>query len=314
MKTSTSTPRADLYTRVTERVIAGLDKGVRPWLKPWNAGHTAGRITLPLRHNGTPYRGINILLLWGEAMANGYTSPLWMTFKQALALAAHVRKGEHGAMVVYADRITRKETDADGHDVEREIPFLKAYTVFNVAQIEGLPAYYNAQPEAKTEKLELIQDAERFFAATGAVIRHGGDKAYYAPTLDVIQLPVPEAFRDAESYAATKAHELTHWTKHPSRLNRDFGGKRFGDTGYAREELVAELGAAFLSADLGITPEPREDHASYLAHWLQILREDKRAIFAAAAHAQRAVDFLHGLSAPENATVEPAAEAVESVP
>jgi antirestriction protein ArdC len=314
MKTFTATPRADLYTRVTERVIADLDRGVRPWLKPWSAGHTAGRITLPLRHNGTPYRGINILLLWGEAMASGYTSPLWMTFKQALALDAHVRKGEHGSMVVYADRFTRKETDADGNDVEREIPFLKAYTVFNVAQIEGLPAHYYAQPEAKTEKLELIEDAERFFAGTGAVIRHGGDKAYYAPALDVIQLPVPEAFRDAESYAATKAHELTHWTKHPSRLDRDFGGKRFGDTGYAREELVAELGAAFLCADLGITPEPREDHASYLAHWLQILREDKRAIFAAAAHAQRAVDFLRSLSAPENASVETEAETAASAP
>jgi antirestriction protein ArdC len=314
MKTFTSTPRADLYTRVTERVIADLDRGVRPWLKPWNAGHTAGRITLPLRHNGTPYRGINILLLWGEAMANGYTSPLWMTFKQALALDAHVRKGEHGAMVVYADRFTRKETDADGNDLEREIPFLKAYTVFNVAQIESLPTHYYAEPEAKAEKLELIEDAERFFAATGAVIRHGGDKAYYAPALDVIQLPVPEAFRDAESYAATKAHELTHWTKHPSRLDRDFGGKRFGDTGYAREELVAELGAAFLSADLGITLEPREDHASYLAHWLQILREDKRAIFAAAAHAQRAVDFLRVLVSPETSTVEPIADTAMSAP
>jgi antirestriction protein ArdC len=245
-------------------------------------------------------------------MANGYTLPLWMTFKQALALDAHVRKGEHGAMVVYADRFTRKETDADGHDVEREIPFLKAYTVFNVAQVEGLAAHYYAQPESKGEKLELIEDAERFFAATGAVIRHGGDKAYYAPTLDVIQLPVPDAFRDAESYAATKAHELTHWTKHPSRLDRDFGGKRFGDTGYAREELVAELGAAFLCADLGITPEPREDHAAYLAHWLQILREDKRAIFAAAAHAQRAVDFLRDLTSSESAAAEPIAEAVSA--
>jgi antirestriction protein ArdC len=146
------------------------------------------------------------------------------------------------------------------------------------------------------------------------VIRHGGDKAYYAPALDVIQLPVPEAFRDAESYGATKAHELTHWTKHPARLDRDFGGKRFGDTGYAREELVAELGAAFLCADLGITPEPREDHASYLAHWLQILREDKRAIFAAAAHAQRAVDFLRGLASPEIASVETEAEAATSAP
>src|SRR5205807_2983147 len=121
---------------------------------------------------------------------------------------------------------------------------------------------------------------------------------------DAIQLPVPEAFRDAESYAATKAHELTHWTKHPSRLDRDFGGKRFGDTGYAREELVAELGAAFLCADLGITPEPREDHASYLAHWLQILREDKRAIFSAAADAQRAVDFLDGVASREAPIVD----------
>ncbi len=314
MKTSTATPRADLYTRVTERVIADLEHGVRPWLKPWNAGHAAGRITLPLRHNGTPYRGINILLLWGEAMTNGYASPLWMTFKQALALGAHVRKGEHGAMVVYADRFTRTETDADGNGVEREIPFLKAYTVFNVAQIEGLPAHYYARPEAKADKLELIESAEGFCAATGAVIRHGGNMAYYAPGPDVIQLPVPEAFRDAESYAATKAHELTHWTKHPSRLDRDFGGKRFGDTGYAREELVAELGAAFLCADLGITPEPREDHASYLAHWLELLREDKRAIFSAASHAQRAVDFLHSLSPRQAVPLRPAADAAEGAP
>ena len=118
--------------------------------------------------------------------------------------------------------------------------------------------------------------------------------AYYAPGPDLIQLPSPEAFRDAEGYAATKAHELTHWTNHPTRLDRDFGRKHFGDEGYAREELVAELGAAFLCADLGITPEPRDDHAAYLAHWLKVLREDKRAIFSAAAHAQRAVDYLHG--------------------
>ena len=122
MKPSTATPRADLYTRVTERVIADLEKGVRPWLQPWNGGHAVGRITVPCRHNGVPYRGINILLLWGEAIANGYASPLWMTFKQALSLEAHVRKGEHGAMVVFADRFTKKETDADGNDVEREIP------------------------------------------------------------------------------------------------------------------------------------------------------------------------------------------------
>src|SRR5262245_227068 len=283
MKTSTVTPRADLYTRVTERVIADLEAGVRSWTKPWDAANTYG-IGLPVRHNGLPYRGANVLILWGEALGKGYSSPVWMTFKQAIALGASVRKGEHGSMVVYADRFTRVETDVNGHDVEREIPFLKAYTVFNVAQIDSLPSQYYANPARRADKLQLIEAAERFFAATAAVVRHGGDAAYYAPGPDVIQLPWLEAFRDAESYAATKAHELTHWTSHPRRLARDFGAKRFGDTGYAREELVAEIGAAFLCAQLQITAEPREDHASYIAHWLQLLREDKRAIFAAAAH------------------------------
>ena len=295
MRTSTYTSRADLYSRVTERVIADLEKGVRPWLKPWSAGNGAGRVGLPRRHNGVPYRGINVLVLWGEALDKGYGSTIWMTFKQALTLGGHVRSGEHGSAIVYADRIIRTETDERGEAVEREIPFLKAYSVFNVAQIDGLPTHYYAFADQKADNLELIEAAERFFSTTGAVIRHGGDRAYYSPGPDVIQLPVPDAFRDAESYAATKAHELTHWTSHPQRLARDLGGKRFGDAGYAREELVAELGAAFLCADLGVAIEPREDHASYMEHWLRILREDKRAIFTAAAHAQRAVDYLHGL-------------------
>lgn len=173
------------------------------------------------------------------------------------------------------------------------MPFLKVYTVFNVAQMTGLPAQYLTAPAPQGDPLPLLERAERFFAATGAVIRHGGDRAYYSPTLDVIQLPPPEAFRDAESYTAIKAHEAVHWTKAETRLNRDFGGQRFGDAGYACEELVAELGAAFLCADLGITPEPRDDHAAYLANWLRVLRADTRAIFTAAAHAQRAVEYLH---------------------
>lgn len=294
MKTSTATSRADLYSRVTERVIADLEKGVRPWLKPWGTGNAAGRVGLPRRHNGVPYRGINVLVLWGEALDKGYGSTTWMTFRQALALGGYVRRGEHGSMIVYADRLVRTVTDEHGEDIEREIPFLKAYTVFNVAQVEGLPEQFYAESE-RGDKLPLIEVAQRFCAATGAVIRHGGDRAYYSPGPDIIQLPVPEAFRDAEGYAATKVHELAHWTSHPQRLARDFGGKHFGDAGYAREELVAELGAAFLCADLGIALEPREDHASYLSHWLAILREDKRAIFAATAHAQKAVDYLHGL-------------------
>lgn len=295
MSINTTSTRIDVYRRVTDRIIADLEQGVRSWLKPWNASNTEGRITRPLRHNGTPYRGINVVLLWGEAMDKGYASSIWMTYKQAVELNAQVRKGEHGALVVYADRITRIEAGEQGEDVEREIPFMKGYTVFNVEQIEGLPDHYTVKPELKGEPLQLIEAAERFFAATGATVRHGGNLAYYAPGPDLIQLPPPEAFKDAESYAATKAHELTHWTKHERRLNREFGRKRFGDHAYAREELVAELGAAFLCADLGITPEPREDHAAYLGHWLEVLREDKRAIFSAAAHAQRAVEYLRSL-------------------
>lgn len=292
--------RADLYTRVTDRIITDLENGVRPWLKPWNAEHASARITLPLRHNGTPYRGVNVLLLWGEAMEKGYASPIWMTYKQAAELKAQVRKGEHGSLVVYADSITRTETNGEGEDEAREIHFMKGYTVFNVEQIDGLPAHYHAKPEGKGEKLQLIANAENFFAATGAAFRHGGNRAYYAPGPDFIQLPPPEAFKDAQSYAATKAHEMTHWTANPRRLDRVLG-KRFGDDAYAAEELIAELGSAFLCADLGITPEPREDHAAYLGHWLKVLRQDKRAIFTAAAQAQRALDYLHGLQRQEEA-------------
>jgi antirestriction protein ArdC len=272
-------------------------------MKPWSAGHAAGRITKPLRHNGTPYRGMNILLLWGEAMAKGYEAPVWMTFRQALELGANVRKGEHGSLVVYANSITKTETGEDGADTLREIPFMKGYTVFNVEQIDGLQAPYYARPEHPLPLPERIGNAERFMTNIAAEIRHGGNQAYYAPARDVVQLPPFEAFRDKESYYATALHELTHWTSHKTRLDRDFSAKRFGDHGYAREELVAELGSAFLCADLGITPEIRDDHASYLGHWLKVLREDKRAIFSAAAHAQRASDYLHQLQQPEEASI-----------
>ena len=143
--------------------------------------------------------------------------------------------------------------------------------------------------------MQRIAHAESFFAATGADIRHGGDRAFYAVQPDRVQMPPFETFRDAESYYATLAHECTHWTKHETRLNREFGRKRWGDEAYAAEELVAELGSAFLCADLGLTPEPREDHASYIENWLRVLKNDKRAIFTAAAHAERAAAFLHGL-------------------
>jgi len=288
--------RTDIYQKITDQIVCELEKGVRPWLKPWNAGHATGRITRPLRGNGIPYQGINVLMLWSAAMENGYASPTWMTFKQALEFKAHVRKGEQGSLVVYADKIIRAETNAEtGEANEYAIPFMKGYTVFNVEQIDGLPERFHAKTEPRTETVQRITRVETFIAATGANVRHGGNMAYYNISQDFVQMPHIEAFRDAESYYATLAHETTHWTRHPSRLDRDFGRKRFGDEGYAIEELVAELGSAFLSADLELTPEVRDDHAAYIASWIKVLKNDKRAIFSAASHAQRAADFLHGL-------------------
>lgn len=294
--------RTDVYERVTLQIVSELEKGVRPWLKPWNAEHAAGRITRPLRGNGIPYRGINIIMLWSAAMEKGYSAPIWMTFKQARELDAHVRKGEHGSLVVYASKLTRTEADDEtGEESEREIPFMKGYTVFNVEQIDGLPAHYYAQPVVRSEPVQRIAEAEAFFAATGACVRHGGNQAYYSLSSDHVQMPPIEAFRDAESYYATLAHETCHHTRHPTRLDRDFGRKRWGDAGYAMEELVAELGAAFLCADLALTPEVRDDHAAYIASWIKALKNDKRAIFTAASHAQRAADFLHGLQLARSA-------------
>ena len=287
---------ADIYTRITNQIVADLEQGVRPWLKPWNAEHAAGRITRPLRHNGIPYQGINVIMLWSAAVASGYAAPIWMTFKQARELGAHVRKGEKGNLVVYANTVTKTEIDTNtGEEEDRAIPFMKGYTVFNIEQIEDLPAQFHAPAEPRLDPVQRIDHAEAFFASTRADIRHGGNRAYYSVTDDYVQMPPFETFRDAESYYATLAHEITHHTRHPSRLDRDFGRKRFGDEGYAMDELVAELGSAFLAADLDLTPEPRDDHAAYIASWLKALKNDKRAIFTAASHAQRAADYLAGL-------------------
>lgn len=294
--------RTDVYQKITDMIVAELERGVRPWLKPWNAGNGEGRIQRPLRANGIPYQGINVLMLWSEAIEKDYASPIWMTFKQALALNATVRKGEHGSLVVYADKITRTETDSTtGEDTERQIAFMKGYTVFNTEQIEGLPEHYYPKPAPRGETVARIARVESFFAATDARVVHGGNRACYVPSTDNIHMPCIDFFRDSESYYATLAHETTHWTRHEKRLNREFGRKRFGDEGCAMEELVAELGSAFLSADLELTPEVREDHAAYIASWIKVLKEDKRAIFGAASHAQRAADFLHGLQKPAQA-------------
>ncbi|MDE1152216.1 MAG: ArdC-like ssDNA-binding domain-containing protein [Micavibrio sp.] len=226
--------KKDIYSRVTDRIIADLEKGVRTWLKPWAAANTEGKITLPLRHNGTPYQGVNILLLWGEAIEKGFNAPIWMTYKQAQELGANVRKGEKSALVVYANKLTRTETDEGGEEIEKKIPFMKGYAVFNVEQIDGLPTQYYSKPEKPLPLAERLNHAESFLTQTGAAIRHGGNRAFYSPLHDFVQMPPFEAFKDKESYYATVLHELTHWTSHKNRLDRSFNAKKFGDNGYAR--------------------------------------------------------------------------------
>ena len=291
--------KSDIYTRVTNKIIADLEQGKLTWQKPWDAQHLIGRIVKPLRHNGIPYQGINVILLWAASAEKGYTSNLWLTYRQALALGAHVREGSRGEMITYANKMTKQEeiTDEAGtwQTLDREVYFMKGYTVFNVEQIEGLPAHYSLKPDPLLPDIRREDALETFFASTKVTIRHGGDKACYNHDRDFVQMPPLEYFRNAESYYAILAHEITHWTCHPSRLDRDFGRKRWGDKGYAREELVAELRSAFLCAELGITPETRPDHAAYIDIWLRVLKNDKRAIFSAAAHAQRAVNYLLSL-------------------
>jgi len=289
--------RTDIYARITEKIVADLEKGVRPWVQPWSAGNAVGRITRPLRHNGEPYTGMNVLLLWSEGMARGFASSIWMTFKQSIELGGHVRKGESGSTVIYASRFTKTEIDGHGGEVERDIPFLKTYSVFNVDQIEGLPEHFYRRPAPADDPMERIEHADRFFANTGSVIRHGGSKAFYSPSTDHIQMPPFASFRDAASYVAVLSHEHIHWTAESRRVGRDLSRYAKDRSEAAREELCAEIGSALVCADLGIVPElePRPDHAAYLASWLKVLSNDRRAIFQAAAHAQRAVAYLHSL-------------------
>ncbi|RWB93279.1 MULTISPECIES: zincin-like metallopeptidase domain-containing protein [unclassified Mesorhizobium] len=306
---TTETPRADVYERITKRIIEQLEQGTRPWMQPWGAGGTPVR---PLRHNGVPYRGINTVLLWMEATERGFLSPYWMTYKQSQELGGQVRKGEKSALVVYANAIERTETNDSGEEIERRIPFMKGYNVFCADQIDGLPEHFYIKASAPegSERKERIPHVDAFFANLGADIREGGNSAFYRIDADFICMPAFGAFVSAEAHATTLGHECAHWTRHPSRLNRDFGRKAWGDEGYSREEMVAELASVFLAADLGLAIEPRDDHAAYIASWLTVLNGDKRAIFQAASHAERAVAFLHSLQ-PQSAEIDGEADQFE---
>lgn len=282
--------KGNLYEEVTARVVAELEQGRVPWVQPWGAGKAA--LGLPRNGlSGRPYGGINILILWGAVIAGGYPSQFWLTYRQALALDGHVRKGERGVGVCYADHFTpaaeiaRAELEGDEPNA---IPFLKRFIVFNAAQCEGLPPSLTA-PAAPLPERMVHEDAERLIAATSADFRAGGDRAYYVPSADYIQVPPQPAFFEQINYYRTCFHELGHWTGHATRLARDLSGGQ-GSKLYAREELVAEMTSAFVCAALGIMPTVR--HADYLGSWLEVLREDSRAIFRAASQASKAAEFI----------------------
>jgi antirestriction protein ArdC len=286
---------SDIYTRVTAQIIQSLEAGTRPWIKPWISSQTDSAISRPLRSNGEAYRGINILMLWSEAFTKGFTNPTWLTFKQALDLGGNVRKGERGSPVVYANQATVPDSDSsDSETSGKRISFLKHYTVFNVEQCGGLPSSYYPSAFQQIDESARIPRLEQFIEATGAIISHSGSSAFYTPSHDRIQMPPFTSFFDPYRYYGTVIHELIHWTGHTSRLDRSLDHNRYGSHAYATEELVAELGSAFVGADFGLPAELRDDHTAYLSAWLDVLKADKRAIFAAAAHAQRAADFLHG--------------------
>ncbi len=290
--------RVSLYDEVTARIIAELEAGRVPWVQPWSStacGGAGGAGAVPcLPRNALTsrsYSGINILLLWASALASGWQRPGWLTFRQALAAGGNVRKGEHGTQIVYADRFTpetEKERARENGSEARSIAFLKRFTVFNVAQCEGLPDELMPQPVALPER-EIVPVAEAVITASGVDFRIGGDKAFYAPGADYVQVPPQQAFQDQVNYYRTCLHELTHATGHKSRLGRDLTNG-FGSKDYAREELIAEMGSAFLCASLGIVPTVR--HADYIGAWLEVLREDSRAIFRAASMASKASDWL----------------------
>lgn len=279
--------KRDLYQEVTDRIIDALEGGTMPWNRPWTSNGATG---LPYNvASGKPYNGINVVLLWSAAMANDFTTDGWMTFKQAKQAGGCVKKGSKSTMIVFFQirKIKDKnQLDENGDPKEKKVPLLRYYNVFNLDQIEGIE-----HKRPNTEDIVGYDNIEAFIDRVGADIRHKGDRAFYSPTLDYIQLPQRKQFESLEAYYATSLHEHTHWTGHNSRLDRGLEkSDGFGSESYAREELVAELGSAFLCAALGV--EGQMQHPEYIASWLKTLKEDKYEIFRASRKARDAANFI----------------------
>ncbi|HRN64121.1 MAG TPA: zincin-like metallopeptidase domain-containing protein [Alicycliphilus sp.] len=279
--------KTDLYQSVTDRIVAALEAGAPPWVCPWVRG--PGLAAPANLGSGRPYRGINVLLLNLQAASCGYTLNRWLTYRQALALGAQVRRGEQGTPVVFFKLLEVEGADASAVDPtdRKVVPLLRSFTVFNAAQVDGLPA--GLLPEPVAQDWSPVSAADEVLARSGAVIRHGGVQAYYSVAKDLICLPEPARFSCAEDYYRVALHELTHWSGHADRCNRPLLGRQHIEA-YAFEELVAEMGSTFLCGHCGLPASLQ--HASYVQDWLQALRNDRRLIFTAAALAQKASDYL----------------------
>jgi antirestriction protein ArdC len=287
-----SQSKLNVYEAITQKIVAMIEVGVDTYKTPWHTGGAA--IMLPTNAaTHAEYRGINVVALWAEAMYRSYATGLWASYKQWQSLGAQVRKGESGALIVFYKRAELAPADPEDEAATELRFFARASWVFNIAQVDG---YQTPTPEARSA-IERITEAEAFVSATRATVAHGYAMACYRRKLDLIEMPHAECFvgsstsSPTESYYATLLHELTHWSGAEHRLNRQFG-KRYGDEAYGVEELVAELGAAFMCAAFGIALEPRPDHAAYVASWLKVLNRDNRAIFTAASKAQEAFEHL----------------------
>ena len=300
------TDRVDIHQHITDKIVSAIEHGAGEFRLPWH--RSTGNIMRPVNiASKKAYGGINVLALWATADERNFSAGVWGSYRQWLEAGAQVRKGEKATFVVFYKELA-VAADPETGDAETATRLLaRATPVFAAEQVNGYQAPVSDAPPITA--VTRLEQAEAFVAATGAAIHHGGDRAYYRPSTDSIHLPPRDAFIDtptstpAESYYSTLCHELTHWTSAEPRCNRQLG-KRFGDQAYAMEELVAELGAAFLCADLRITAEPRVDHAQYLASWLSVLKTDKKAIFTAASKASEAAAFLAALQPHQPATQE----------
>jgi len=301
------TPPRDPMQEFADRIVAELENGVKPWVRPWDP-EKAGGPQAPFNPvTGKRYHGINVLILGMDLRAFQSGDPRWMTYQQAHEKHWHVRKGEKATTIFFAKPYEIEDDETE--DVKKTIHVLKHYAVFHASQIEGLPAY--AAPCAEEAPWTRPEAADIILRNSGAILRTGGDKAFYSPATDHIQLPSEQAFRGPPQFAATALHELGHWTGHRSRLNRDMQS-RFGSAAYAMEELRAELASSFVASELGI-PTDIPQHASYIAEWIKPLKEDKREIFRAATDAQRISDMLLGFHPEYAAEMQSGPEAPDPV-